>query len=213
MHFLYILLRLHVIFVLLKINLYHHRTIYNYFKIWVNKYVDSKLTITFLKIFIVVYVQVICQLPIFTSHLFTPLVCTVHTVKQSCTTIAMQIYQLRYRCKISTLTNLDHHMFHPLILSPFQPAESKWERKGKREGNGRGKTAALQRHSLHHRALLPGWRHVLFPLLHKYTPTIHSLSTWSSPAVCPVLLRQRHGEGCSDVDRPEAGVTWGSRSS
>jgi len=134
------------------------------------------------------------------------MICTVHTVKLSYDIV----YPSHMICTVhtvlhsdchanisTTLTNLDHHMLHTLIPSPFQTAESKWERKIKREGNGRGKAAALQRHSLHHRALLLGWWHVLFPLVHKYTPTIHTLS---SPAVCPVLLRRRHGEGCSDVE-------------
>lgn len=144
----------------------------------------------------------------------------------------MQIYQLGYKGKISTLSST-HRMFHTLILSPFQPAESKWERKVKREGSRRGKTAALQRHSLHHRALLPGWRqwHAeqmsyshYYINTHPRSHTKHTLSTWSSRSLSEALqfVLFSWGRGMkkdvlmwknSECDRPKAGVTWGSRSS
>lgn len=113
----------------------------------------------------------------------------------------MQIYQLRCKGKISTLSST-HHMFHVLTLSLFQPVESNWKMKVKREGSRRGKTAALQRHSLHHRALLPGWRQWQAEQMsysHYYINT-HPCSH-TKHTLCPAGAWARH---CSLSCSPEA---------
>lgn len=108
------------------------------------------------------------------------------------------------------------------------PLFSTWKRKVKRERKD-SSTAETQLASQSCPARLEAaacWANVLFPLLHKYTPTFthktHMVHTWSSrsQSEAPQCVLFSWGKGMkrdvvkwknSECDRPEAGVTRGHR--
>ncbi len=148
----------------------------------------------------VVYSQVICQLPIL--HFYSS---------------RMYIKHIYMKGKYF---NHGIHAKSPLF--------STWKRKVKRERKD-SSTAETQLASQSCPARLEAaacWANVLFPLLHKYTPTFthktHMVHTWSSrsQSEAPQCVLFSWGRGMkrdvvkwknSECDRPEAGCYTGSQ--
>lgn len=88
---------------------------------------------------------------------------------------------------------------HPL---PFSTSRKQVKDEGKERGKQERKTAALQRYSLHHRALLPGWRqwHAEQMSYSNYYINTHPCSH-TKHTLCPAGAWARH---CSLSYSPEA---------